>query len=340
MSNQFKIYLYYDDRRINRETVILNMKVIDDLLTKKHFIFDEQKQNVWIIIIFIYFTFVERNKFKAQKTWRRNKRHFSTKMIDKMKKNLDVMWKDNLSRCFRIVTCDECHILKNIKIKSSIVIQWLNADKHLFIFVINIFNETENFQTYMKLIEFRNADSWWSQNFLTSMKINENDNSYKLFDDHFALKFILIYKTANEYIFRSSVFDVVKRLWLKRILRKILLRRINTFTILFKNDRRIDDSLSILKFIIIKCSHNFREAVFHRNMKNKLTDKLIVFDTKNETKDKVKYSLSIHRKLQLLVMFLNLSTFDDHFDLKVDAIKSLFEKKKFHLSWLRHLSFN
>ena len=67
MSSQFKIYLYYDDRRINRETIISNIKIIDDLFIKKHFIFDEQEQNVRVIIIFIYFTFIERNEFKTQK---------------------------------------------------------------------------------------------------------------------------------------------------------------------------------------------------------------------------------------------------------------------------------
>ena len=67
-------------------------------------------------------------------------------------------------------------------------------------------------------------------------------------------------------------------------------------------------------------------------MKNELTDKLIVSDTKNETKNKIKYFLLIHRKLQFLIMFLNLLTFDDHFDLKVNAMKSLFKEKKFHLS--------
>ena len=122
VSSQFKIYLYYDNHRINRETAVSNMKIIDVLFTKKHFIFDEQKQNVQIIIIFIYFTFIEYNELKTQKTWRRNKQHFSIKMIDKMKKDFNVMWKNNLFCCFRIVTCDECHILKNIKIKSSIAI--------------------------------------------------------------------------------------------------------------------------------------------------------------------------------------------------------------------------
>ena len=68
MSNQFKIYLYYDDRRINRETAISDMKIIDDLFIKRHFIFDEQEQNAQVIMIFIYFIFVERNEFKAQKS--------------------------------------------------------------------------------------------------------------------------------------------------------------------------------------------------------------------------------------------------------------------------------
>ena len=68
MLNQFKIYLYYSDRRINREIIILNIKIINDLFTKRYFIFDEQEQNARVIIIFIYFTFVERNEFKAQKT--------------------------------------------------------------------------------------------------------------------------------------------------------------------------------------------------------------------------------------------------------------------------------
>ena len=115
-------------------------------------------------------------------------------------------------------------------------------------------------------------------------------------------------------------------------MRKVLLRRINIFIIFFKNDRRIDDFLLTLKFVIIKCSHNFKKAIFHQNMKNELTNKFIVFNIKRETKNKIKYFLSIYRKLQLLIMSLNLSTFDNYFDFKVDAMKSLFKKKEFHLS--------
>ena len=44
------------------------------------------------------------------------------------------------------------------------------------------------------------------------MKIDENDNLYELLDNHFISKLIFIYKIANEYIFRSNVFDVVKKL--------------------------------------------------------------------------------------------------------------------------------
>ena len=115
-------------------------------------------------------------------------------------------------------------------------------------------------------------------------------------------------------------------------MRKILLCRINIFRIFFKNDRCINDFFSVLKLIMIKYSHNFKKTVFHQNMKNKLTNKFIVFNTKNEMKNKIKYFLSIHRKLQLLIMFLNLLTFDNHFDLKIDTIKSLFKEKKFYLS--------
>ena len=337
---QFKIYLYYGDRRTNREAAVPGMEVIDGLLTKRHPIFDGQEQNARVIVISTYSTFAERNGPKAQKAWRRNKRHFSAKMADKMEGDLDVMWEGNLSRCFRIVACDECHILKDIKAKSSIAVQWLNADKHLLISATSIPNGAEDFRTYMKLIESRDADSWWSQNSLTSMGIDENDNPYELPDDHPASKLILTYKAANEYIFRSSVSGVAKGLWLGRILRRVLLRRTNTSTIPFKNGRRIGDSLPALKSVMIKCSHNPREAVFHRNMEDELTGKLIVSGTESGTKGKAKYSLSIHRKLQLLAMSLNLPTLDDHFDLKAGAMKSLFEEEGFHLPWLRHLSPN
>ena len=91
---------------------------------------------------------------------------------------------------------------------------------------------------------------------------------------------------------------------------------------------------------MIKYSHNFKKTVSHRNIKNELTDKFIMFDIKNETKNRIKYFLSIYWKLQLLIIFLNLLIFNDHFDFKVDAMKLLFKKKEFHLSWLRHLLFN
>ena len=83
---------------------------------------------------------------------------------------------------------------------------------------------------------------------------------------------------------------------------------------------------------MIKYLHSFKKAVFHQNMKNELINKLIMSDTKNETKNKIKYFLSIHRKLQFLIMFLNLSIFDDHFDFKANTMKSLFEEKEFYLS--------
>ena len=83
---------------------------------------------------------------------------------------------------------------------------------------------------------------------------------------------------------------------------------------------------------MIKCSHNLKKTIFYRNIKNELTDKFIVFNIKNKMKNEIKYFLSIHRKLQLLIMFLNLLTFNDHFNFKIDAMKSLFEEKEFYLS--------
>ena len=338
--DQFIIYIYYDDERKNREKVIFDVKSITDTLTREHLMFNDNEQNAQIVIIFAYSIFAKRNELKALKTWRRNKKSYSNKMIQESEIKLNHSWESDLFDAFDIVLYDEVHSLKSLTIKSAIIVQWLDVKFHVLITVTSMSNDIDDWVEYMFFIESKEANSWWSSQSLEFMRIDENVNSFDLSHDHSAVKLRLTIKATNEWIFHYRVSSVIKDLYIEFIFEKVLLRRTNSFRISFNDDRRIDDSISAVRAVLINCIHIVVEAERHRALENVLIDQLIVLDSRSNAQKKSKWSLRIHHQLQLLSMSLDLSRLDEIHNLKTENMKVIFETSKFHLSWLKTLDLN
>ena len=333
--NQFIIYFYYEDKRSGRN-IFFDVKIINEMFIRKHEIFNDKKQNVKVIVIFVYITFAERNESKAQNIWKKNKRHFNSKKIENTETELNLLWVDNISKEFNILVCDECHMIKNSAVKASIALQWIKARFNILMSIIIMFNELSDFKDYWSFLKMKHSAFWWTFVSLHNMFIDADENFYKLFDDHSAVKLRLTAQIAKKYIHKNNYFDVIKELWLSKILKHVLLRRINASTVFFKNDRRIKNSLSAIKTVILNCVFNAAKVIQHKIIKNDLTDNLLISDTEENIKKK-KYFLCIHRQLQLAFMSIKLQQLNEHFDLKIDVMKILFFRNDYHLNWIRHL---
>ena len=334
----FQIYLYYDERRAKREDVLLDIQSIKDTLNKTHSMFNDEEQNSRIIVIFNYVTWAKRNESKSLKTWRRNIKDLSKRDAIELETQLDHRWHENLFNCFDIIICDEAHVLKSFATKTTIVIDWLNAKFHILIIATSMSNEMNDWSEYISLIESKNAKQWWSDTSLTIMSVDKNVNSFDLTNDHLVVKLKLTQKTTKKFLFRYSISSVIKNLYLRKIWEIVLLKRTNSFRISFDENRRIEDVISFVQTIIINCAHKSKETKKHTKLQNMLTEDLIVVDFDFDIKDKKsKWFLKIHRQLQLLFMFLNLSLLDETFNLKIENMKIIFEDLECHMSWLKTL---
>ena len=75
--------------------------------------------------------------------------------------DLDLSWPDQLQDSFRMVVCDEAHILKSLSSNGSTTIKWLNAGFHVLATASPMPNGITDWSGYRPFIEHKDADQWW-----------------------------------------------------------------------------------------------------------------------------------------------------------------------------------
>lgn len=337
---QFRIYLYYGDGRKGRETMA-GVQSISDVLDPKHPIFSGMEQNARTIVVSSYHTFADRNGPKAQKIWRRKHSRMPEWDAEARKLELDNRWPKGIAGCFGLLVADECHFLKSTDSNLSAAARWAAPDKFLGASATLLNNAGDDCKGYMPLIESYDAESWWSQEALTAMKVDENVNPYTLADNHPATKLRLTAKAAKEFLFRSSVSGIDQGLGLSMIFKEAMIRRTNESRIPFRTGAKVGDSMPGLKAVTINCNHTTDEKMDHKTIEAALLGSLAqddgLADENQDTPKKIKYSLRTHRKLQLLSFSTNLAKLDDIYDLKAGNMRKLFESRNIHLDWLETL---
>ena len=335
-SKVFTIYRYHEDNRVSRRKQVIDELTIDDILRKTHAMFNENEASATIIVVSTYQIWANRNESTSQRIWRQQRKKWTSKRAKREKLNADFDWDCNLKDCFDLVICDEAHMMKIIFIKISKVVQWLCALFHIMITATSISNDIENWENYMLFVKARETHTWWFATSLDAMNIIEAVDSFSLKDDHSTTKLQVTMKAYKKWIRLIEIFKIEKDYKLSKMWRKTILRRTNASRISFKIDTVIDETLSTLRATAIDCKYISKKALRHDQLHETLVRKLLIANIDND-ETRTKWSLTIHRRLQLLTMFLNLLRLNQEYDLKVTNMKRLFQNSEFYYRWLHDL---
>ncbi|KAI4113662.1 MAG: hypothetical protein LQ338_008138 [Usnochroma carphineum] len=216
-------------------------------------------------------------------------------------------------------------------------VKWLNGDFHMLATATPIPKGIRDWEGYMPFIEHKDAAKWWSNVSPKQMKVKKDVNPFDLDDDHPAAKLRLTSKACKDFISPLSVGTVAKGLRLGQIWSETLLRRRNASRVPFENGPMIGASLPAIRASLISCQYTKSERATYNKAQEQLVGHLISPDSKDR-KGTGKWSLSIHRKLQLLSMSLMLPKIDEKYDLKAKNLRHLYEDPAFFHPWLRGMN--
>ena len=325
----FTLYKYYGDAR--RHDPVAGEKVFHGRLNRQHAIFDGSLANASTIVISSYSTFTERHGPSSQKKWHINRCHMSRTAADTVIDDLDPRWPERLDHMFGFVVLDEAHIIKQTSNKTSIAIKWLKAQFHILVTATPIPNGIDDWRGYMPLIEHQDADAWWTPGSLAVMGFAEDRNPYELDDGHPASKLQMTTRAARDWIYAARIDPTMKGIHLAWVWQRCMLRRTYSSRIPFGTGPTIGSKLPTVNAVIINCMYDEKERLDYHDVVNELTGAL--FLPGSSDRRKVKWSLSMQRKLQMSTTFLELPGIDANWNLKATNLKKLFEDREFYLQW-------
>ena len=325
----FNIYKYYGDAR--RHYPIVGEKMVQGRLTREHEIFNSNVNTASTIVVSSYSTFTERHGPNTQKKWRVNKSRWSRTASDNEIDNLDPRWPDRLDHLFGYVVLDEAHIIKQTNNKTSICTKWLKANFHILVTAIPIPNGIEDWKGYMPFLEHQDAESWWTRDALDGMGFEEDMNPYAFDDGHPAAKLQMTTRATRDWIYANRIDPAMKGLYLSKVWQKCMLRRTYSSQIPFKTGPTIGSRLPKVHAVLINCTYDERERQAYEEQTNILTGALFVPGAVGQRR--VKWSLAVHRKLQMLTTYVALPDLDQARNLKAANLKKVFDDGNFFLRW-------
>lgn len=301
-------------------------------LTKDHSLFTAKSKKP-ILVVTTYETWADRHGPIALKRWRK-KMGIDESDLDAN----DPKWPANLSGKFSLGIFDESHMLKTLATRISIAILWLDLNFHFFASATPIPNGIEDLAGYVKFIAPKDGgESLWTKESLKKMDIKRKADPFFLDDDHPGTKLRITEHGIKQYLLHGGIPVQAQGQRLAMLWTKFMLRRTNASRIPIGVGPTIGDQLPGLSAVAIECSYSDKERTEYETKEAKIL-KLPPPGQDRPTDFKApKYSLTMHRSLQLLTASLNLSTLDTKFKLKSANLKKLFGEPNFSEKWFSHL---
>ena len=172
----------------------------------------------------------------------------------------------------------------------------------------------------MPLIEHQDADAWWTPASLRLMGFEEDRNPYDLDDEHPASKLQKTTRATRDWIYANRIDPTMEGIHLARVWQRCLLRRTYSRRIPFSTGPTIGSKLPTVNAVMINCMYEENEWADYHNAVNELTGASFLPGSSDQRK--VKWSLSMQRKLQMSTKFLQLPMIDAQWNLKATNLKS------------------
>ena len=153
------------------------------------------------------------------------------------------------------------------------IIEWLNLNFHVCMFITSLFNVLENFKDFLSLL-FSNSELW----ILISLKkldVDTTVNLFKLQDNHSAAVLHYIIQAAEKFVYHNSVSSAVAEFQLKKIWKDYLIRQINSFCIFFDNDQMIENIISSTQTWVLKVFFTEEEQTKYESLTLNLYKRLM-----------------------------------------------------------------
>lgn len=162
------------------------------------------------IVVSSYNTFEQRNRPRAQTSWRINTKNMTKADASRQEHVQGLEWEHSLHKMFGIVICDEGHLLKTVAAKSSIAVQCLKADFHIISTASPLPDGILDWKGYMPLIESLHADQWWSRASLPALGVEEDVDPFSVPDNHPAAKLRYTTRAVKDFVMPAGVSSVDK----------------------------------------------------------------------------------------------------------------------------------
>ena len=306
--------------------------LIDGILTRGHRIFNGNEDNARTIVVTTYYTLAERHGPSALKDYRRKELHWSKQKALRHSDELDPNWDRNLSGLWERIICDEAQLLKSFDSNITTTVFWLLVAFIIFVTATPIPGGIKDWASYMPFCQSSKASKWWSNKSLQELGFNEDDDPYALPEGHPAEKLQVTMQAYRGWVKNvSNAIDQGFRLG--KIWKRTILRRTHGSRIPFADGPFVGDEMPIVQNVVVECKHTEREAGIHKNIEDDLLGKIII--PGSGPKRKPKWSLAIHRRLQILAASTWLLEFDGLFDMKAGKVKQHLSNANFIQEMLR-----
>jgi hypothetical protein len=217
-SSKFRPVIYHGDKRSQGA-----IPKVDGLLSKASPYFNGDDKNGRVIIITSLGTLVARHGPGKLKSFRVDKKGWSSQAAKDSLLDADPEWESDLSNCFDIITIDEAHTIKNPESQAHATIAWLNASFHILATASVLPNGIQDWDGFMKFVDI--GRNLWSDENLARWNVTKNVNPFELADNHPAAKLRLTSKAVEAFITGETAKKAKSGFYLQKIWTKCLIRR-------------------------------------------------------------------------------------------------------------------
>lgn len=207
-------------------------------------------------------------------------------------------WPAHLEGLVRNVIIDEAHVIKKPTSDTSLALQWLDGEFHVFITGTPLAHDLGDIDRFMIFIKPKMAKVWYDvrAGYLKQWKIDQYQNPFTLAANHPAKVLCLTVKAAKDFIIKGSIDADTKGRWLAQVYKATLLRRTYASRIPFDNPVTIGHMLPRLQTFQVSCEMSVAEKKEYDDIEDSFRHKLI-----EGTKKALKWNFGISRKMSLLI---------------------------------------
>ena len=108
--NKFRVYVYFENFWDSTRSFLIESISV---LQQNHQIFDENKKQMWVVVLTTYQTLIQQNESSKHKSWLQSEDK-SAQKIKKRDQYVIISWKHYLSELFDTVVLNEVHVLRNL----------------------------------------------------------------------------------------------------------------------------------------------------------------------------------------------------------------------------------